>query len=84
MSPRTRRVTASEVGQYAYCAYAWWLATVEKREPVDPGLLDMGTRAHERHGFEVWLARGAKRLALTCLGIAVIALLVWTVAAFAR
>ena len=77
MSPRGRRVSASQVGQYAYCAHAWWLAVVEKREPSDLDALDRGTRTHERHGWQVSLARGFRRLALWMLAAAVLALLAW-------
>ncbi len=77
MAPRSRRVSASQVGQYAYCARAWWLAVVEKREPQNPALLDAGTSEHERHGWEVSLARGTSRLALALLGIAALGLIVW-------
>jgi hypothetical protein len=77
MSPRGRRVSASQVGQYAYCAHAWWLAVIEKREPADLDALERGTRAHERHGWQVSLARGFLRLALWMLAGAVLALLAW-------
>ena len=84
MSPRSRRVTASQVGQYTYCARAWWLAVIEKREPMDQALLDAGTRAHERHGWRVSLAQKGNRLALILLGSALLLLLVWALAAYAR
>jgi hypothetical protein len=80
MSPRGKRVSASQVGQYAYCAHAWWLAVVEKREPSDLDALESGTRAHERHGWQVSLARGFRRLALWMLAVAVLALLAWAAA----
>jgi hypothetical protein len=70
-------VSASQVGQYAYCAHAWWLAVVEKHEPADLDVLERGTRAHERHGWQVSLARGLLRLALLMLAGAVLALLAW-------
>ena len=77
MSPRGKRVTASQVGLYAYCAHAWWLSVVEKHKPADMGALVRGTRTHERHGWQVALARGARRTALFLVGTAVVALLVW-------
>jgi CRISPR/Cas system-associated exonuclease Cas4 (RecB family) len=84
MPPRSKRVSASQVGQYAYCARAWWLAVVEKREPVSPALLDAGTRMHERHGWEVSLARGTSRLALALSALAALALTAWALVAFIR
>ena len=84
MAPRTKRVTASQVGQYAFCARAWWLATVEKREPVHQARLDAGTVAHERHGWNVALARGSRRLALIIVGIATLALATWAILSLVR
>jgi len=80
MSPRTRRVTASEIGQYAYCARAWWLSTVKKLEPVNVEMLTRGQSVHERHGWQVILARGLNKLALAFLAGGALALLVWGVA----
>jgi CRISPR/Cas system-associated exonuclease Cas4 (RecB family) len=77
MSPRGRRIAASEVGQYAYCARAWWLSAVQKLEPTYWQAIDDGTAAHERHGWQVVLARGLARLALVLLGMAVLLLLGW-------
>ena len=76
MSPRGRRITASQVGQYAYCAHAWWLSAVERRAPTDLKAISAGTTAHERHGWRVSLGRGLNRLALILLGLALLALLI--------
>lgn len=84
MAPRTRRVTASQVGQYAYCARAWWLATVEKRQPIHQDQLDTGQNVHERHGWDVAVARTAKRLALFLLILAALALSIWAVIGLVR
>ena len=84
MAPRTRRVTASQVGQYAFCARAWWLATIEKREPVHQARLDAGQTAHERHGWDVTLARTSKRLALVLVSAATLALVAWAVTNLVR
>lgn len=77
MPPKSRRLSASQVGQYAYCARAWWLAIVEKREPENPAVLDAGIRMHERHAWQVSLARAVARLALVLFCTAVLALLAW-------
>ena len=79
MPRRGKRVSASEIGQYAYCARAWWLGVVEKHEPEHPALLAAGTHAHERHAWQVALARMSTRLALLLLGIALLALVAWAV-----
>jgi hypothetical protein len=84
MSPRGKRITASQVGQYTYCAHAWWLNVVEGQEPANLEALDAGRDAHERHGWEVTLARGASRLALAFFGLALLALCIWAIVSFAR
>jgi hypothetical protein len=84
MAPRTRRVTASQVGQYAFCARAWWLGTVEKREPAHQARLDAGQVAHERHSWNVALARLGRRLALILVGAAVLALAAWAILSLIR
>ena len=77
MSPRGRRVTASQVGLYTFCAHAWWLCVVEKYKPADMGAFARGTRVHQRHGWQVALARGARRVALVLMGAAIVVLFVW-------
>jgi hypothetical protein len=79
-----KRLTASQVGQYAFCARAWWLATVEKCEPAHQARLDAGQIAHERHGWEVTLARAGTRLALLLAAAAALALAAWAVLGLVR
>jgi hypothetical protein len=84
MAPRTRRVTASQVGQYAFCAQAWWLGAVEKHEPAHRARLDAGQEMHERHGWNVVLARLARRLAMLLIAAAALALAAWALLALLR
>ena len=77
MPPRGKRVTASEIGQYAFCARSWWFRTVEKIEPLNVIALDRGTVAHEQHGWQVVLARGLKKLSLALFGVTALLVLVW-------
>jgi CRISPR/Cas system-associated exonuclease Cas4 (RecB family) len=49
----SRVIRASEVGQYAYCARAWWLARVLGYRSSHQEAMDAGTTAHERHGRAV-------------------------------
>jgi hypothetical protein len=77
MSPRGKRVTASQVGQYAYCARAWWLGVVEKHPPAGIKELKRGRRVHERHGWRISIARLARRVAFLALGAAALSALVW-------
>jgi hypothetical protein len=78
MAPRGRRISASQVGHYGYCAHAWWLGDVEGYEPSHTAALNRGTAAHERHGWQVSLARSSRRLAFALLGAALLALLAWS------
>jgi hypothetical protein len=77
MSPRAKRVTASQIGQYAYCARAWWLGAIEGHVPADLEALDRGRRVHEHHGWRVSVARLIRRAGLLVLGAAAISALVW-------
>jgi hypothetical protein len=81
-------VRASGMGEYVYCARAWWL----RREGVRPtrgGVrptrggerLAAGTRWHEGHGRSVARARrlrlASALLAYAALALAALLLLVW-------
>jgi len=76
-------IRASEVGEYAYCARAWWLRRVRGRQPRNWRDLDAGTSRHRAHGQTVrgaewrqqaglWLLLAAGVLA--CVGVALLAL----------
>jgi hypothetical protein len=73
----SKRITASQVGQYVYCAHAWWLGVVEGYEPADVEAIDAGTQAHQHHGWQVTLARASRKLALVLLAAAALALAAW-------
>jgi hypothetical protein len=60
------------------------LAVVEKREPTNLVALDAGTGAHERHGWQVSMARKSKRLALVLLCSALLFLVAWAIATYVR
>jgi hypothetical protein len=77
MPPRGKHLTASEIGQYGYCARAWWLGTVEGNQPTNVEAIVSGVRAHERHGWQVSLARLLARGALVLFAGAVLVLSVW-------
>lgn len=65
--PRQRLpiIRASEVGEYVYCARAWWLRRVGGLEPSGYERREYGTALHRRHGRAVAGSR-----ALLLLGIA--------------
>lgn len=79
---RGRRVSASQVGQYAYCAQAWWLREIEKHTPADLGAFARGTRVHERHGWRVALSRTFRWGAILSLVAAAVALIAWAAISF--
>ncbi|WP_298816951.1 hypothetical protein [Chloroflexus sp.] len=43
-------IRASELGEYAYCARAWWLRRVAGVEPDGAERRAAGTVSHARHG----------------------------------
>ncbi len=51
-----QRITASEVGEYVYCARAWWLRRVAGEEPAGQGRRALGTLGHARHSRAVALS----------------------------
>ncbi|MDY7041367.1 MAG: hypothetical protein SVX38_10940 [Chloroflexota bacterium] len=46
-------IRASEIGQHAYCARAWWLGRVLGYRSSNQEAMDAGSAAHERHGRAV-------------------------------
>lgn len=61
-------IRASEVGEYLYCARAWWLRRVAGEEPEGAARRELGVALHARHGRLVaasnWLVGLACALAL--------------------
>jgi CRISPR/Cas system-associated exonuclease Cas4 (RecB family) len=64
-------VRASALGEYVYCARAWWL----RREGVVPTrggeARAAGTRWHESHGRSVTRAKRLRLVAAVCIYLAV-------------
>jgi hypothetical protein len=71
-----RIIRASEIGQYDYCAKAWWLGSVEGVASSNTRELQAGTLAHERHGRVVGRAARLQQSAVVLLmvGIALLAI----------
>jgi CRISPR/Cas system-associated exonuclease Cas4 (RecB family) len=57
-------IRASEIGQYTYCARAWWLRSVQGATPSNTAALARGRQAHDRHGRTVASAHRQRRLSL--------------------
>lgn len=70
-------IRASEVGQYVYCARAWWFARVKGYRPENMAALQQGTARHRRHGRRVERYHMLRRLALLLLMLAAVALVAW-------
>jgi len=76
-------ISASEIGEYAYCSRAWWYRHVVKL-PVPEGQgrsrLNAGTQAHRQHG--AWVASSARlrmagiALAMCGVGVLILAFLI--------
>jgi CRISPR/Cas system-associated exonuclease Cas4 (RecB family) len=74
-------IRASEVGEYIFCARAWWLK-VEGYEPTfGHAAREAGERWHRRHGRGVARARRLKRVAayaaFSAIVLGVLLLLLW-------
>jgi CRISPR/Cas system-associated exonuclease Cas4 (RecB family) len=71
--PRQRLpiIRASEVGEYVYCARAWWLRRVAGLEPAGHERREYGTALHRRHGRAV---AGSRALMLLGIALALAAL----------
>src|SRR5437867_10181961 len=64
-------IRASEVGEYVYCARAWWLRRVAGLEPAGHVRRERGTALHRRHGQAV---AGSRALLLIGAALALAAL----------
>jgi hypothetical protein len=71
-------IRASELGQYAFCAKAWWLGSVEGVPSANVRAMDAGTSAHEQHGQMVQRSIWLSRVGMACLilGLVLLALFV--------
>lgn len=71
---QSRMIRASEIGEYVYCARAWWLRRVAGLEPEGREQRERGTMLHRRHARSVILSRFLLTIAAT-LGIIALVLL---------
>lgn len=74
-----RIIRASEVGQYVYCAHAWWLARVENLPSAHLEAIDAGKEIHRRHGQGVRMSLTLRRLGYALL-ISAFVLVILTIA----
>jgi hypothetical protein len=70
---------ASEIGQYVFCARAWWYARVKGYRSANVAAMERGTARHRRHGRAVEGYHLLRRLAVGLLLLAAMALIAWLV-----
>ncbi len=70
-------IRASEVGQYAFCARAWWLGRVKGYPSANVAALGRGATRHRAHGRAVEGYHLLQRLAVALLLLAAMALVAW-------
>jgi hypothetical protein len=69
-----RILRASELGQYSFCAKAWWLGSVEGVPSANVREMDAGQAAHEQHGQAVQLSSWLGRAGWVCLALGLLVL----------
>ncbi len=74
MAKKTNQVIrASELGQYEYCARAWWMGRVLGYPSANLESMAAGEEAHVRHGEQVVGYHRLRRWAYTFLALAMLA-----------
>jgi len=76
-----RVIRASEIGQYDFCAKAWWLGSIDGVQPSNIRELQAGTAAHEQHGRRV---QRASQMQIAAFALVALGVLVLVLALFAR
>ncbi len=74
-----RVIRASEIGQYVYCAHAWWLGNMEGIPSSHLEEMATGEAVHRRHGRGVRAALLLRRLAYAALLLAAMVALFWLI-----
>jgi hypothetical protein len=77
-------VRASEIGQYAYCARAWWFARVKGYRSANVAAMGQGTARHGVHGRAVEGYHLLRRLAVALIVLAGLLLVAWLLASLGR
>jgi len=74
-----RVIRASEIGQYAFCARAWWLGSVQGQPSSHQREMTAGEIVHRRHGRGVGMTTRLTLLAYVLLAIAIILGILWLI-----
>ena len=77
LSDGVRVVRASEIGQYVYCAHAWWLGSVQGMPSSHQREMAAGEATHRRHGRGVNVSLWLGRLAIAVLLLAAVVGILW-------
>ena len=67
-----RIIRASEIGEYSFCARAWWLGRVLGRARENPAELARGRERHTRHGRRVAVSALLQRMGLILILAAIV------------
>ena len=67
-----RIIRASEIGQYEYCARAWWLGRVLGYRSHNVEEMTAGAEQHANHGQQVVSYHHWRRLAYFLLSLAIV------------
>ncbi|GIV85084.1 MAG: hypothetical protein KatS3mg052_2091 [Candidatus Roseilinea sp.] len=73
-------IRASDIGQYAYCARAWWLISVVGAPSANAAELQRGAAMHRRHGRAMWLSGVLVIVAAALAGLALLILIAGIIA----
>ena len=76
MTERGKLIRASEIGEYVFCARAWWLRTKGFEAGGWSVARERGTAWHKEHGRGVKSARRLRRLAAAATLLAALLALV--------
>ena len=77
MSGQEPVIRASEIGQYVYCARAWWLGRVKGHRSTNVAAMRRGEAGHRAHGRAVAGYHLVRRLAVGLLLLAGVLLVAW-------
>lgn len=65
-------VRASDIGLWAQCHRAWWLAKVKIAPHRNPHVLAAGVEAHVAHGAQVQSAAALRRWGIALVAVALL------------
>jgi hypothetical protein len=84
MSRQDFVIRASDIGQYTYCARAWWLGRVKGHRSANVAAMRQGTKRHRAHGRLVERYHLLRRVAMALIVLAAVALIAWLLLSLGR